>query len=223
MNSEAAQFDRAFLTKWVLFTTGACILSLPVVIVLPQLGAGLVTAACVGAIVAYAQWLVLSRRIALSRWWVLAGAVSLGLTFPIGFSLSRAGFLPQFLAETAIGPTVVGVVVGLLSGILQMPLLKPHFTNAIWWVPASSVGWGLCLLVGSGNVLLDSVNASVAGSSNLVVALVTGLAAFVYGLLFPIPFGLVTGAAIMWMAKRSAGEQPEAAKQTKRGNLGIVG
>jgi hypothetical protein len=32
---------------------------------------------------------------------------------------------------------------GLLAGILQQHLLRPHSSRAVWWMPASVIGWAL--------------------------------------------------------------------------------
>jgi len=35
---------------------------------------------------------------------------------------------------------------GLVAGILQIRLLKPHFTGRFYWIAASTLGWGLLIL-----------------------------------------------------------------------------
>lgn len=115
------------------------------------------------------------------------------------------GLRPHFPSGTGgkiLGLTSLGIIGGSLNGLLQMPLLKPHFANSGWWIAASSAGWGLCLFAAS---LIEGLGAlageSVAGSSNLVVGVVTGLTAFAGGVSFSIPLGVATGVGLLWMAE----------------------
>jgi hypothetical protein len=86
-----------------------------------------------------------------------------------------------------------------------MPLLNRHFAKGGWWILASTLGWGLCLLFFSSiEVLIALAGSSLAGSSNLVVGVATGLTALIGGLLFSIPLGVVTGVALSGMANRPA-------------------
>ena len=85
MNRETNRFQRTFLAKWILVTSGAFILALPISFIVPQLfqpitwAHHLAVAPIIGAVVGCAQWLMLRKRIALSGWWVLACAIGLGL------------------------------------------------------------------------------------------------------------------------------------------------
>jgi hypothetical protein len=110
-----------------------------------------------------------------------------------------------------LGWTSLGIIGGLLSGLLQMPLLKPHFAKAGWWIAASSAGWGLCLLAASTILaLVTLMSSSVAGSPIIAAAVLTGLAFFVGGLLFSITLGVVTGGGLLWIAKRPVQIQHDA-------------
>jgi len=60
---------------------------------------------------------------------------------------------------------------GLLTGVLQWMILRKTFRNCIWWIPASTIGWGLCVLV-----TLFSIWAFIAGS--LLYGLITGAVIF---------------------------------------------
>jgi hypothetical protein len=214
MTAESDKFEIPFLTNWILVTSGAFILSLPVVIIVPQLVPpipwtdNLGGIPIIGAFVGCAQWLMLRKRIALSGLWVLACAIGLGLPPIANYIASEAGLLPHFpggISGKIYGWTSLGIIGGLLSGLLQMPLLKPHFAKAGWWIAASSAGWGLCLLAASTvDPLVTLANSSAAESSNLVVGGVTGLTLFVGGLLIPIPLGVVTGVGLLWIASLDA-------------------
>jgi len=102
-----------------------------------------------------------------------------------------------------------------------MPLLRRHFVKAGCWILASSIGWGLCLLAGSSiEVLPALVGSSIAGNSNIVVAVATGLTAFVGGVLFTIPLGVTTGVGLMWIAKHPIQKQHDAVEPINRRRLG---
>lgn len=62
---------------------------------------------------------------------------------------------------------------GLLSGILQQGVLRKHFTRSAYWIAASAVGWGVCI----------------------VLTLISIWAFFAGALLY----GAITGAALMWL------------------------
>ena len=205
------KFEKSFLAKWILVTSGAFILALPVSFIVPQLfppitwAHHLAVAPIIGAVVGCAQWLMLRKRIALSGWWVLACAIGLGLPAIVNLIASGVGLLPHFPGGDGgriLGWTSLGIIGGLLSGLLQMPLLKPHFAKAGWWIAASSAGWGLSLLAASTVLaLVTLVSSSVAGSSSIVAGVLTGLTFFVGGLLFPIALGVATGVGLLWISR----------------------
>jgi len=77
VNVETDKLERTFLAKWVLVTSGACILALPAPFILASIcppfpGGGNLT---IAAIVGCAQWFMLRERLAISGWWVLACAI----------------------------------------------------------------------------------------------------------------------------------------------------
>ncbi|MCA9258712.1 MAG: hypothetical protein KDA61_05915 [Planctomycetales bacterium] len=214
MDHQVHAFDRTFLLKWTLFTSGAFLLSLPLIVILPQLlplpdWAGVLGGTTlIGAMVGYAQWLVMKKRVPLSGWWVFACAVGMGLP-PVASSLaSRFGAavsLPEGAAGKSLSWTAVGVLGGLISGILQKPLLERHLPKTGWWIVASAAGWGLCMLAAS---LVDAsvtlASSGFAGSSNTLVAILTGFTGFAGGLLFSVPLGVVTGVCLIWIANHSS-------------------
>jgi len=218
------EFEKSFLAKWILVTSGAVILALPVAIIVPQLfppipwAQNLAVTPIIGAVVGCAQWLMLRKRIALSGWWVLACAIGLGLPAIVNLIASGVGLLPHFPGGDGgriLGWTSLGIIGGLVSGLLQMPLLKPRFAKAGWWIAASSAGWGLSLLAASTALaLVTIVSSSVAGSSSIVAAILTGLTFFAGGLLFPISLGVATGVGLLWIAKRPVQKQHDAVGPT---------
>jgi hypothetical protein len=202
-NSE--EFQYGFLKKWILVNSAGCILALPVAIIAGHFVNGLVIALLVGGLIGFAQWLVLRERLTVNGWWVVASAVGLGAAFLISVVASQFEFLSMITRGSGskiFGSLTFGLLAGLLVGVLQMPLLARRFARTGWWILFNAIGWGLCASVGSSiDGLITVVSSGISGHSNVVVVVVTGLTAFVGGLLFSIPLGAVTGCGLLWMAK----------------------
>ena len=221
MNPKSDKFERTFLAKWILVTSGACVLGLPVSFIVAAIfnivypkETNLVVAPCIGAMVGYSQWLVLRKQIAVSGWWGLACAIGLGVPFIVGEILDEVGFLPHLPGGKILGLTIVGIIGGLLSGLLQMPLLRPHFAKAGWWILASSIGWGICCLAFS---ILDPLGALVASNmGGIPLVVVTGLLVFVGLTMGPILLGVVTGVGLLWIPKLPVQKQHDAVEPTNR-------
>lgn len=206
MDAQANEIGSRFLTKWVLFTAGACILGLPLPFLMNDLAAIPLAAALVGL----AQWLVLRERLPISGLWVLASAVGLGLPRLLGEIIDRAGFVPGLHAggaSQAIGVAAVAATGGLLIGLFQVPLLKPHFARTAPWVVASAIGWGIFSTTLRFNplevILRQPIDLSFEVSAVLGV-LLTALAVFVSLAVGPLLLAIVTGIGLSWTAKHPA-------------------
>lgn len=53
----------------------------------------------------------------------------------------------RFIEFRPLPEALIFVVIGLFVGLLQWNLLRRYFNRSILWVVASSVGWGICILV----------------------------------------------------------------------------
>ena len=237
MNAVSGNFEKPFLRNWILATCGALILSLPVIVIAPQiipLPAGtdsLGWTATIGAMVGSAQWLMLKNRIPLSLWWVLACAIGLGLPLAaesVARSVGMALPIPATTGGKVLYWTSLGFFGGLFSGMLQLPLLKTHYVKANWWIAASAAGWALCSMAASSvDAAVTFVSSSTVGGSSILVALLTGITALAGGLLFAVPLGALTGLSLLWMAKGSANKQqrvlsPDSSiKQPDHGSLKV--
>ena len=95
-------------------------------------------------------------------WWVLATTISLSLTFlemNLGQSIASAfGIDPYSVLAVVIQLMLVG---GFL-GAAQWLVLRRHIPNAVWWIPASMVGWGLVGISGNLGVFTTLVYPAVA-------------------------------------------------------------
>lgn len=84
----------------------------------------------VGAVLGMAQWLVLKPHVHKGIWWVVANAVAWGLGLLVALMGATLAKLGEFTIETALiqiatGATT-GVVVGAITGIVLVWLLKPR-------------------------------------------------------------------------------------------------
>lgn len=89
---------------------------------------------------------------------------------------------------------------GLITGIWQAVLLRPHVRKPGWWIAGSVLGWSLAAgLVGVADALFRS--RSINGAAGLVAyfgSLVGG------GLLL----GIVTGAVLLWLRAQEPATEP---------------
>lgn len=229
---EAARLERTSLAKWILFTAGGAVIGLfvafPVAYICqpflwPGKEVNLPLAPSAGAVVGCAQWLMLRKRFAVRGWWVPASAVGVGSPFVIGEILCRAGFLPE--PRGIVGllcVTGLGIASGLFSGVLQMPLLRPHVAKSGWWIVASSIGWGIFVLafatVASGTLvgIFMGTFGGIMGGSPIVAMVVTGSAFFVNLIMGPILLGVVTGVGLLWMPRLPVQKRHDAVEPLNR-------
>ena len=181
----------------------------------------MVVGLCIGAVVGYSQWFLLRKQIAISGWWGLACAIGLGVPFIIGVPLDELRLLPHLPGGRILGETIIFIIGGLLSGLLQVPLLRPHFAKAGWWILASSIGWGICFLPFS---LVDPLVLLVTSNMGPIpAAVVTGLLFFVGEAVGLILLGVVTGVCLLWIPKLAVQKQHDAVEPTNRSRLEVSG
>ena len=82
-------------------------------------------------------------------WWILATTISLSLTFleiELGQSIASALGIDPF---SVLGGFIQLLLVGGFLGAAQWFVLRIHIPNAVRWIPASMVGWGLVVVSGN--------------------------------------------------------------------------
>ena len=190
MSPESNQIETHFLRKWIIATGIAwpvgmivsIIVAYIVNIIYPKetnLVVGLVT----GAIVGYSQWFVLKRQHKASSFWGLACSIGMGLPFIVVVILAEAGVdFSDLPGGEFLGRIGIGVIGGLLSGLLQVRVLRKYYVKARWWVLVSAAGWGLCWL-----------------ASSIGASWVTLIGFLLGGFIL----GLVTGLGLLWIQKFS--------------------
>lgn len=168
-----------------------------------------------GAMVGFAQWLVLRRYIhnVARRQWMLATAVGGLLGLAIIMVSGRYGWrpfvdiigpvaawltgwmgytLPAFLIRAAIVAGPVGAVGGAMFGFPQWLVLRYYVHKAGWWVLASAVPWGVCVPVAWVSPALMFGVGDV--GTGLLVIVLGGVSL----LILP---GVTTGIALVWLLR----------------------
>ncbi|HSL97819.1 MAG TPA: hypothetical protein VK831_04545, partial [Candidatus Deferrimicrobiaceae bacterium] len=111
-------------------------------------------------------------------WWTLASIV--------GFAIGKAvGELIAGNIDGVLGYLVTGVTIGLVVGLAQWLALR-RVPGAVWWLPASIVGWA------AGWSLVAFANQSGDLSTLAVYAVGGGGAAIA---------GIVTAAVLIWILR----------------------
>lgn len=82
----------------------------------------------------------------------------------------------RFIESRPLPEALIFACIGLVTGLLQWRILKRYFARSFFWVLASTLGWGICILV-----------------TQLAI-----MAFFIGALLY----GAITGAALMWILQK---------------------
>jgi hypothetical protein len=98
-------------------------------------------------------------------------------------NLNRAEL--RFIEFNPMPESLIFACIGLLTGILQWPLLKKHFRRSGYWIIACITGWGILILIN----FLSHI--SLIRNSILASILVFALGALLYG--------AITGATLIWL------------------------
>jgi hypothetical protein len=138
-----------------------------------------------GFVVGVIQWVFLRMEIPLSGLWILASASGLVIAI-VSVTVTPLGGLKGGL-DVLLTPGLVVALGGAVAGILQWVILREHVSQAAWWVPASTIGWGLSMVMW----LAFSFS-----GVNPLHALVLG--GFLHG--------VVTGGALIWLLRQPVPE-----------------
>ena len=141
----------------------------------------------IGAAMGTAQWLVLRRRMAPVRWWVVASIVGFGVGRLLGDAAAQG-------VSASLGYALSGAILGVSVGLAQWLILRRHAAQAGWWVPACGLAWAV------GWSIIGLVEEA-AGLPTLTVYVVTSVGAAVVA--------TITGTVLIWLLRtRQAGVVP---------------
>ena len=135
-----------------------------------------------GAMGGVLQWGVMGDKVARSGWWVLANA--LGCAIGLG-TVTAAGAIDNPITTWLLFAAACGIP----TAIMQWLVLRQHFARAGWWVPASLLG---TLVAATG--LPTSI--AIGWTVNFLQA------ALVFALFFGVGFGVIPGAALVWLLRQ---------------------
>lgn len=190
MNTESRPSEGSFMQRWILANFFGWFLGFVLVVVLSILwdvfggGAQFMIGVGMGAGVGLGQAFAARRWLDRPKLWAGASVLGMGGLFVVADTLHALGLsfpysLPLYVA-----------VGGLLAGVLQLPLLRPHADRRYWWVAASCIGWS----VPAGLLMLND---------SQLVPEVWGMTAFLATLgLGGILLGAVTGATLVRIRRR---------------------
>ena len=88
----------------------------------------------------------------------------------------------SFIEFNALAHALILAITGLLIGMIQLPLLRKHYSGSVYWVIASTLAWGISILI----TVIDQ-------ESELALLITFIIGAFLYG--------AITGATLMWIMR----------------------
>lgn len=157
METTPIKFKKNFFLYWMLAVSFSWPLSIILAIILSYLiinpfypkETNLIVGLCLGGTTGFAQWILLKKYFKISIWWVFASAIGIGIPVALIVICEEMGIiLPELLKNENLSLVLVGCIGGLLTGVLQMPVLKTVTKNSIWWIPTCAVCWGAALFPG---------------------------------------------------------------------------
>ncbi len=148
-----------------------------------------------GAVLGFAQWLVLRRAVRSMAWqeWVLVTALAAGVAYILGMT-------PSTLADsTTLSPIVfvgIWIVLGALLvtsiGFGQWLVLRRYIRKSGWWVLANALAWPLGVAIPIVGMMM------VPDGSPVWLWVVVGIAS---GVLMGAVVGSITGVAMAWLLR----------------------
>ena len=157
MKTKPIKFKKDFFLNWMLVVSGSWPISIILAIILSHIiinpfypkETNLIVGLCLGGTTGFAQWILLKKYFKISLWWIFASAIGIGVPFALIVISEEMGIvLPEPLNNENVSIIVSSCIGGLLTGLLQAPLLKSVTKYSIWWIPISTVCWGIAMFPG---------------------------------------------------------------------------
>ena len=147
-----------------------------------QIAAGTV----IGISMGITQWLLLRKVFDVSLFWLYSVAIGFIIIELIAgiilwkLNINRGEL--SFIEFNALAHALILAITGLLIGMIQLPLLRKHYSGSVYWVIASTLAWGISILI----TVIDQ-------ESELALLITFIIGAFLYG--------AITGATLMWIMR----------------------
>ena len=138
----------------------------------------------IGFSIGITQWRLLRKVFNVSSFWLYSVAIGFIIIELIAgiilwkLDINRGEL--SFFEGNPLAHALILAITGLLIGLIQLPLLRRHYSGNAYWVIASSLAWGI-------SVLLTAIH----HQSDLAI-----LITFILGSLL---YGAITGATLMWI------------------------
>jgi serine/threonine-protein kinase len=134
-----------FWFLWVLATFVATVIIQAVFGISDNIGGFVLAGAIGGAVIGFAQWLVLRQQIDNAGWWILAtlagraiGWAADWVTFSVVLRTITIMGVAERNTSIILADTASTIVSGALIGVAQWLVLRQQVHRAGWWVPATS-------------------------------------------------------------------------------------
>jgi len=147
-----------------------------------QIGNGIL----IGGSIGFIQWRLLRKSISIPSFWIYTVPTGIILTELIAgiilwkMGINRGEF--SFWENNPLPHALLVAIYGFVIGLIQLLILRKYFFKSSFWIGASTLAWGISILITAINVTND------------IFLLVT----FIIGILL---YGVITGAALMWILK----------------------
>jgi len=140
----------------------------------------------IGGSIGFIQWKMLRKTYGISAsWFYLLPAGMIFTELIAGILLWKMGINRGelvFWESNPLAHALIATIYGLVIGLIQFPLMRKYFFNGALWIVASTIAWGV-------SILITAIKAQ-----NDIFLLIT----FIIGTLL---YGLITGATLMWILK----------------------
>jgi hypothetical protein len=139
-----------------------------------------------GSSIGFIQWRLLRKTYSIPSSWIYLVPAGMVLTELVAgillweMGINRGEF--AFWENNPIPHALIASIYGLIIGLFQFSIIRRHFFKGAFWILASTLAWGV-------SIILTAINVT-----NDIFLLIT----FVIGILV---YGLMTGGVLMWILK----------------------
>lgn len=158
MKTDKFNFDKHLLFRWMIANFLGCFLGLILAIVFsyavvnifhPE-ETNLILGLGYGVGIGFAQWYILKSHLNLSKWWILASALGIGIPFATIILLEEGGYIfPEIFNIDGSSIGLIFFLSGIIVGFFQMKMISSKFSKSYLWVLASCLAWGIALSLNS--------------------------------------------------------------------------